>query len=287
MVQPKSILMPLSSSGQVQERLLGALSVTTFFNAHLEVMHAQISPRQFIPDDAVAKHMPHSLLHELDALADKYSVTESSELQRMFFTLCEQQGITHGEASIADQPTAYWREINGLRSELAGERGKVSDLIIVPQPKNGKPTSTFEAAIMRSGKPVLLVPRTMTTFSPKRVMIAWNGSTEGGRAVTHALPVLQKAKAVVVATSHSSALRKPGANELIDYLARHGIRAVSKNFDSGRSSTGEALLSLVDSMGIDLLVMGAFTHRRVHEQIFGGITQHMVGHANIPVFMMH
>ncbi len=287
MVQPKSILMPISSSGEVKERLLGALSITAFFDAHLEVMHAQISPRRFIPDDAVARHMPHKLLHELEVLADKYSVTESSELQEMFVTLCEQQGVLPSEASVVDKPTAYWKEIVGLRSELVGERGKVSDLIIVPQPRSGNPTSTFEAAIMRSGKPVLLVPRTMTGFSAERVLIAWNGSTEGGRAVTHALPVLQQAKEVVVATSHSSAYRKPGADELIEYLARHNINAVANRFDSGRQSAGEALLALGQSLGSDMLVMGAFTHRRVHEQIFGGVTQHMVGHAKIPVWMMH
>ncbi len=287
MVQPKSILMPISSSGEVKERLLGALSITAFFDAHLEVMHAQISPRRFIPDDAVARHMPHKLLHELEVLADKYSVTESSELQEMFVTLCEQQGVLSSEASVVDKPTAYWKEIVGLRSELVGERGKVSDLIIVPQPRSGNPTSTFEAAIMRSGKPVLLVPRTMTGFSAERVLIAWNGSTEGGRAVTHALPVLQQAKEVVVATSHSSAYRKPGADELIEYLARHNINAVANRFDSGRQSAGEALLALGQSLGSDMLVMGAFTHRRVHEQIFGGVTRHMVGHAKIPVWMMH
>ncbi len=287
MVQPKSILMPISSSGEVKERLLGALSITAFFDAHLEVMHAQISPRRFIPDDAVARHMPHKLLHELEVLADKYSVTESSELQEMFVTLCEQQGVLPSEASVVDKPTAYWKEIVGLRSELVGERGKVSDLIIVPQPRSGNPTSTFEAAIMRSGKPVLLVPRTMTGFSAERVLIAWNGSTEGGRAVTHSLPVLQQAKEVVVATSHSSAYRKPGADELIEYLARHNINAVANRFDSGRQSAGEALLALGQSLGSDMLVMGAFTHRRVHEQIFGGVTQHMVGHAKIPVWMMH
>lgn len=287
MIQPKSILMPLSSSGQVQERLLSALSVTAFFDAHLEVMHAQLSPRKFIPDDAVARHMPHKLLHELETLAGKYSATESNELQAMFIALCEEKGVTPSEASLAEQPTAYWREINGLRSELVGERGKVSDLIILPQPRNGNPTSTFEAAIMRSGKPVLMVPRTLTDFSARRIMIAWNGSTEGARAVTHALPLLQQASEVVVATSHSSTYRKPGADELIDYLARHGISAQSKLFDSGRRSTGEALLGLATSLDAEVLVMGAFTHQRVHEQIFGGVTRHMVAHAKIPVWMMH
>ncbi|WP_417545446.1 universal stress protein [Marinobacter sp.] len=284
---PKLILMPLSSSGQERERILSALSVAAHFNAHLEILHATLNPRQFIPDEVVARRMPRHLLHELETLAKKHSVTEASDLKQLFLSLCEQHHILHSERFSHDGPSAYWHEINGLRSELVGERGKVSDLIIVPQPKSGNPTSTFEAAIMLSGKPVLLVPRTLTTFSADRVLVAWNGSTESARAVTSALTVLKQAKEVVVACSNRSAFREPGIDKLVHYLAHHGVTAVGKKFDSRRYSAGDGLLRLSESIGCDLIVMGAFTHRRVHEQIFGGMTRHMVGYAKMLVWMMH
>ena len=284
---PKSLLMPLSSSGQEKERMLCALSVTAHFDAHLEVLHATLNPRQFIPDEAVARRMPQNLLNELETLAKKHSVTEASELNQLFLSLCEQHNVVHSKRFSHDGPSAHWQEIVGLRSELVGERGKVSDLIIVPQPKSGNPTSTFEAAIMHSGKPVLLVPRTLTTFSADRVLIAWNGSTESARAVSSALPVLKKAKEVVVGCSNRSSFREPGIGKVVQYLSHHGVTAVGKYFDSGRCSAGEGLTRLSESIGSDLIVMGGFTHRRVHEQIFGGVTRHMVGHAKIPVWMMH
>lgn len=267
--------------------MLSALSVAAHFNAHLEILHATLNPRQFIPDEVVARRMPQNLLHELETLAKKHSVTEASELKQLFLSLCEQHHILHSERFSHDGPSAYWQEINGLRSELVGERGKVSDLIIVPQPKSGNPTSTFEAAIMHSGKPVLLVPRTLTTFAADHVLIAWNGSTESARAVTSALSVLKQAKEVVVGCSNCSAFREPGIDKLIQYLAHHGVTAVGKYFDSRRCSAGEGLLRLSESIGSDLIVMGAYTHRRVHEQIFGGVTRHMVGYAKIPIWLMH
>lgn len=286
MATPKSILMPLSSSGHERERLLGALSVTSYFQGHLEVMHAQVSPRQFIPDDAVARSIPHNLLHELEALADKYSLNEATELHRLFESLCAERAVRMSETTVAGTATACWHEISGLRSELVGERGKVADLIVVPQPRNGNPTATFEAAVMRSGKPVLLVPRQMTCFDAKRVLIAWNGSTEGSRAVTAALPLLRQAESVVVATSLNSAQRKPTPEDLIRYLAHHEVRANVLTFDSGQGA-GAGLVDLALDTASDLMVMGAFTHRRVHEQIFGGVTRFMVAHARIPVLMMH
>lgn len=285
MIYPKSLLMPLSTSGHVPERIEGALAITAFFNGHLEVLHAQVSPRQFIPEGIIG--MPQRLVQELESAADKYSESESDELQAMFARLCDKQQVSVSDQSRQDSPTAHWQEVNGLRSELVAERGKVADLIVIPQSKSGKPTSTFEAAIMRSGKPVVLVPRTMTTFSAERILIAWNGSTESGRALTHALPLLAQAKEVVIATSLSSAYRKPGADEVIEYLNRHGIAATSQSFDSKRRSAGEALLKLADEQRSDLIVMGAFSHRRVHEQIFGGVTRHMISHAQLPILMMH
>lgn len=284
MIDPKSLLMPLSTSGHVPERISGALSIAKYFGAHLEVMHAQVSPSQFLPDDVVG--MPTALLKQMETLADKYSQSESEELVALFNKLCDEYEVVVSEEA-TDQATAFWREINGLRSELVAERGKVADAIICPQSKTGKPTSTFEAAIMRSGKPVILVPRTMTQFKADTVLIAWNGSTEAARAVTHALPILSRAKQVVVATSLSAKKNKPGVNSLQRYLRTHGIDSEQVIFDKARRQTGEALLELYGEQKADLIVMGGYTHRRVHEQIFGGVTQHMVAYSDIPVFMMH
>ncbi|OMH27553.1 universal stress protein [Motiliproteus sp. MSK22-1] len=285
MINPRSLMMPLSTSGHVRERIKGALAITAFFDGHLEVLRAQVSPREFIPEDVVG--VPQPLIKELEMAVDKLSESESDELQAIFGRLCNEQGVSISSSSLENHPTAHWQEINGLRSELVAERGKVADLIIIPQSKSGKPTATFEAAILRSGKPVILVPRTMTNFAPNRIMIAWNGSTEGGRAVTQALPLLAQADEVVIATSTNSVHRKPGADLLIEYLARHDIVAISQTFNSKRRAAGEALLNLAEKRGSDLLVMGAFTHRRVHEQIFGGVTLHMIAHAKLPILMMH
>ncbi|MGI1669854.1 MAG: universal stress protein [Neptuniibacter sp.] len=285
MINPKSLLMPLSTSGHVPERIKGALSVAKFFNAHLEVLHAQVSPSQFLPREVVG--MPDSILQQLESVAGSYSKTESQKLQALFESLCAELGVNVSDDASSNLPNAHWQEVNGLRSELVAERGKVADMIIIPQSKSGKPSSTFEAAIMRSGKPVLLVPRVMTEFKVNKTIIAWNGSTEVARAVTHALPLLKKADEVVLATSYTASVIKPGLDEVQAYLEIHGVKASTTDFDSSHGPTGRAILDLAHEKQSDLIVMGAFTHRRVHEQIFGGVTQYMMGHSDLPILMMH
>lgn len=287
MILPRSILMPLSTSGNERERILGALSVAKHFGAHLDVLHAQLNPRKFIPEESIARHIPQKMLHEFELLAEKYSETGSTDLYQLFTQLCQQQNVEYSDISVDNTPSAFWKEINGLRSELVGEYGKVSDLIIVPKPKNGLPTSTLEAAIMNSGKPVLLVPRTMSQFKADRILIPWNSSTECARAVSSALPMLTQAKEVIITCSKRSSTRKPGPRELMTYLQRHEVELVFKKMVKVDGTRGAAILDLCHQLNVDLIVMGAFSRLRLQEQIFGGVTRHMVAETNIPVFMQH
>jgi nucleotide-binding universal stress UspA family protein len=36
-----------------------------------------------------------------------------------------------------------------------------------------------------------------------------------------------------------------------------------------------------------MLVMGAYTHSRVRQMLLGGVTRHVLRHAEMPVLMMH
>ncbi|XQF89992.1 hypothetical protein ACOBV8_15635 [Pseudoalteromonas espejiana] len=161
----------------------------------------------------------------------------------------------------------------------------MADLIIIPQSKSGKSTSTFEASVMRSGKPILLVPRQMTNFDIKTVVIGWNASTEVSRALTYSLPLLKQATKVVICTSASSADKMPNGHEVVKYLAQHDIKSEFVTFNNGRQSTAKAFMSVAQMHNADLVVMGAFTHRRIHEQIFGGMTNYMLANTTLPIFM--
>ena len=48
-----------------------------------------------------------------------------------------------------------------------------------------------------------------------------------------------------------------------------------------------ALLAECGALGVDLLVMGAYTHSRLRHLIFGGATSGILAHGDIPVLMQH
>ena len=83
--------------------------------------------------------------------------------------------------------------------------------------------STAEAALFESGRPILIVPPTAPQILGETVVIAWNGSTETARTVAVAMPVLLRARRVVVLTLEDWGGSGPSGEELAHTLRRHGI----------------------------------------------------------------
>ena len=81
--------------------------------------------------------------------------------------------------------------------------------------------------------------------------------------------------------------RSPERNDgtaLKQHLARHGIDARFERTPTS-GDIGKTLLSYAVEIDADLLVMGAYGHSRLREEIFGGTTKTIMGRTTIPVLM--
>jgi nucleotide-binding universal stress UspA family protein len=67
----------------------------------------------------------------------------------------------------------------------------------------------------------------------------------------------------------------------------HGIPTEVQVTPANGQPMADTLRRLAQSCGADLLVMGAYGHSRLRERIFGGCTQAMIEHADLPVLMLH
>jgi nucleotide-binding universal stress UspA family protein len=54
-----------------------------------------------------------------------------------------------------------------------------------------------------------------------------------------------------------------------------------------RGAIAARLQSEALALGADLIVAGAFGHPRLWEKMLGGVTNDLIGHMNLPVFMSH
>ncbi|WP_018262546.1 universal stress protein [Methylobacterium sp. WSM2598] len=168
--------------------------------------------------------------------------------------------------------------------------GHLSDLIVIDRPDWQDPFATvaFDAAVFATGRPALVVPPGPAPADPlRKLLIAWNGSLEGARAIAQAMPLIEAAGAVAIFSAPRRDEDAQDAAELAAYLARHGIAAERLAPPDPTRSVGAALLEAAQASGASLLVMGAYTHSRVRQFFLGGVTRHVLDHAPLPVLMTH
>ncbi len=167
-----------------------------------------------------------------------------------------------------------------------------SDLVVIGQrelqelPGYASP----EKLLFASGAPILVIPSGWKSESiGKNILVGWNASREARRAVADALPFLVAASSVtlLVVDSNERADRhgeEPGADIAL-YLARHGARVEVEPLSSRGSPVADIILSCAADHGADLIVIGAYSHPRSVEMLFGGVTRTLLREASIPVLM--
>jgi nucleotide-binding universal stress UspA family protein len=215
----------------------------------------------------------------------KKSATSAEELLSAFQSAAEKEGV-FGER-ITEQC---------LTSETADvliEHARLRDLTIVPVPDGDHVAQWYaQSIIFGSGKPTLVMPhirKRTSAFALDTVAVAWDFSRPAARAVADALPILKKAKQVyiVTVTNEKSISGRRSAEELARNLVSHDVHVILDTADAGGRGIGEVLTSYVDSVGGDILVMGAYGHSRMRDFILGGATRSMVSKPPVPIFLSH
>lgn len=190
-----------------------------------------------------------------------------------------------------------WRQDERFEPELTKavlEHGREADIIIMGHDAPGSKYASDEVAfiadvIMGAGRPVLIVPPSNgKSFKTDKIAIGWNASRESCRAAFDSLPILQKASEVILTwvnpeKNPNKAGTLPGT-ELAAALARHDVPITIKGV-SNRNRTSKAIINMVKEDNIDLLVIGAYGHSRLREQILGGVTEHTLKNLPCPVLL--
>jgi nucleotide-binding universal stress UspA family protein len=147
-----------------------------------------------------------------------------------------------------------------------------------------------ERLLLASGAPILVVPSGWKSGPiGRKILVGWNASREARRAVADALPFLVAAHSVtlLVVDSDKRAGRhgeEPGADIAL-YLARHGVQVDVEQVSSRGAPVAGVILSYARDHGVDLIVIGAYSHARSVEMVFGGVTRTLLSQAPIPVLM--
>lgn len=260
---------------------------------HIRVFAVRPDPASAVP--LVGEAMSGAMIDEMMSACETEGTQRLAKVGEMFSQFCGRYAIpvTDEPPGPPEMSAAFQSEI-GPEDDLVALRGRMADMIVIGRSRGDDDPSlqaTLNAALMDSGRPVLLAPRAPITSIGGNTAIAWNGSAEAARAVAAAMPFLIKSDIVTILVAEEES-GSPGAAELETHLAWHGVSAEIRHVKPAGGATsgtavGESLLKATSDLGADLLVMGAFTHSRLRQFIMGGVTRHILEKATIPVLLSH
>lgn len=285
----RQILVPVRGDGKGEGVLDHAVCLGRRFDAHVDVVHCRPRPEDMLP---FGVSVPASMRKDILASAGTLADQEEKRVRELFDAYCKRHDLR-----VVDTPpwpddklSLSWREESGKQAAVVSLHGRLADLIAVAQPDRERNLglNTLEAALLETGKPVLLCPPRPVDSCGRHVAVAWNGSSEAALAVTMGLPVLTAAESVTIIALSDDGSRKPlGPEALKVYLASHHIDAAIETEKSKATAVGAALLKIAHGSGADLLLMGAYGQSRRRELVMGGVTQHIIEHADLPVLLTH
>jgi nucleotide-binding universal stress UspA family protein len=283
----RTILILVRGDGKGEGVLDHALALGRRFNAHLEVVHCRQRPQDMLP---FAGNVPSPLRQQVLASATSLADEEERRVKAMFENYCRRAELVVVERprdAPRDRPSASWSETVGTQADVVAIRGRLADVIAVAQPDHrlGIGFNTFEAALLETGRLVLLCPPLPVTDIGRHVAVAWSGTVEAASAVAAAMPILVAADRVTVLSALTGAAIDLGPEALGDHLASHGVAAEIGTFDARPTAVAQGLLAAARDAGADLLLMGAYGHSRRRELVMGGVTKYITDHADLPVLL--
>lgn len=275
----RTILLDVQSSAALDHTLETALSLARACEAHLECVH--VTPYQaYVAFDAfggvfVMSDVFRAIEEEAKSLQDRLQAELSKE----------------------DVSWDYTQVTGDVPSQIVS-RAALADLIVTSRQPERKdsPGSTLGMLgdlLHRSRTPLFLAADDGRIPDPAGpALIAWNGSIEAANAVRSAVGLLKVASDVRITRIPEGKDEAFPSTRLLEYLSRHGIHAELRieTVDSELLDVDfmqDYILSEAKRMDAAYVVMGGYSHSRISEYMFGGMTRSMLTGSSVPLLMAH
>lgn len=276
----KTILVHVDQSKHAPSRIRIAADIAVKENAHL-IGAAMTGLSRYLYEENAINMNRAVLANHVESLNQR-----AEEALVQFDKIAAQAGVQSVERRLVKDD-----DHGGLTLQA-----RYSDLVVLGQTDADEPSARMtsdlpEYVVLNSGRPVLIVPYAGNFKGiGEQVLVAWDGRMEAIRAVANAIPVLRRAKRVVIALFNPSTGadehgEQPGADVAL-YLARHGVN-VEVMPQTTPIDVGNALLSLAADLNSELIVMGGYGHTRFREVLLGGVTRTVLASMTVPVMMSH
>ena len=209
----------------------------------------------------------------------------------------ERQAV-RAEVAFRDSPAAAdlrWLGALDLLEDLDARlalQGYLHDLVLASAELSPQLFDrVVQQTLLHAGAPLLLVAHrpSATELSEMAVVCAWKPTAEARHAILAAVPVLHRARKVhlLALEDETAAPGSPSAQAFAEYLREAHDVAVSPLVLRAADHAPRQLAEFYRDVKADLLVMGAWSHSRLRETLFGGFTRYFMTNRACNVLFAH
>lgn len=283
----KHILLPLTGESSSADAAVCGLALAKLLGAHVTAGYEdELGPLYVAPDfggSAAAYGMFYEQMQKLRG-------DRKSKARAHFDRAVKTTALPIVSSPVCRHGSTMWLDDEGGNDAPISSFGALTDLVVLEAPGNRRSPMAWnvvEEALFGARRPTLIVPPGASSVDFSRALIAWNGSSEAANAVEHALNLLPETAMVTVLQVGELKPGRMSSEKLIDYLGWHCFEAELRRVPDRKNETGQIILDEARRADAGLVIMGAYTHSRTRELLMGGVTDHMLRQASLPVLMAH
>ncbi len=286
----KSLFVPVSSHGKQAGALAFAAALSDAFSARAESVYLSKSlalldvKQKKAVEDAYRRQGYEASQQLTEQFYQEQFHASAAKVKSWFEKTRKELGSPKG---------LVWHDASGLFGETAQQVADVASFCDLTIASTDLSDSVYDDLVVGSlfltGRPLALIKDypARKELEKTHIMVAWKYSPQTLRALWFALPLLKKAKAVTLVSIVEGDEDEPDyLEDALNYLADHGIKAQKIRIDNARYPV-KALEETYREKKADLLVMGAYSHSRLGELIFGGFTRSLLSKTECNLFMAH
>lgn len=278
----KTILLHIIDDEFHDERIDAALSLARACSAHLSCLHVTPIEAYVAFDNFGGIFVMNDVIRKLDE--------RDSELKKKV------------EERLAKEDVSWdYEQVTGNVAGMLLRRAALADLVVTarepPHHDFVAPTIGFLGDLLHRSRTPLFIPAPPGgKFDPTGVaVIAWDGSIEAANAVRASLGLLKLASEVrlleIPEQREDDAKRFP-ATKLLEYLSRQGVHAEltveqPPVGDAGPDVVAGMLVAGARGGGAAYIVMGGYSHTRIGEYVFGGVTRTLLKECPVALVIAH
>ena len=288
---PGTILTQASGGAADTAIFTTALAAARQCDGHLIALHVRPDVQREIATLAAADMGVTPGLDSVMARMEEDADAREKAAAAAWQAFAKANGVTPADAPGPAGVTGEFQTETGTDTDWLAEYGRAVDLIVLGRGREDGIVAmdVLEAALMETGRPILIAPDNPLARFEGPVAIAWKNTREAARAASAAMPFILAARRAIIfmVEEDGSDAGDPSALRLARSLRWHGADVEVRRLSRSGDSAIDTLLTAVAGAHCSLLAMGGYGHTRLREAVFGGFTRAVLERAPLPVLMAH